>query len=145
GVAFHHTCVSTYLGSIETQPLFGTYQNRLNQQRLTTILSMVSIFDTHVALLSPYKMAIFNTDPIQTVYRLLRASTVAIEYDGPILVGSLCFSPPHLCMAWGNWFQIFKVDKQIDTSNFNLVAVFSYNMDFPIYSMKMLDNMGRSI
>ncbi|KNE62364.1 hypothetical protein AMAG_07590 [Allomyces macrogynus ATCC 38327] len=131
GVAFYHVLSNQFLSSTETLRLFGSYDNRLNQSRLTTIFA-VETFDRFVAVITPFKMVILDTQPtIRTVYRRLRIDTDAPEIGQAAVSGCIEVLPgaTALVFSWSSWLCVLNLD--IDTETRVLTARVEHESDVP--------------
>ncbi|KAJ3373667.1 Vacuolar protein sorting-associated protein 8 [Allomyces arbusculus] len=131
GVAFYHVLSNQFLSSTETLRLFGSYDNRLNQSRLTTIFA-VETFDRFVAVITPFKMVILDTQPtIRTVYRRLRIDTGAPEIGQAAVSGCIEVLPDAraLVFSWSSWLCELNLD--IDTETRALTTRVEHESDVP--------------
>ncbi|KAI9178825.1 hypothetical protein H9P43_005487 [Blastocladiella emersonii ATCC 22665] len=109
GVAFYHVVSLQLFNSVDTRRFFGSYENRLNRSKLTTVFALAS-YDRFVALVTPFKLVILDTRPVRTVYRALRMNTGAPELGRAASVtGCLTIVGNTLVATWTNWVRVLRL------------------------------------
>ncbi|KNE72856.1 hypothetical protein AMAG_16961 [Allomyces macrogynus ATCC 38327] len=138
GVAFYHVLSNQFLSSTETLRLFGSYDNRLNQSRLTTIFA-VETFDRFVAVITPFKMVILDTQPtIRTVYRRLRIDTDAPEIGQAAVSGCIEVLPDAraLVFSWSSWLCVLNLEIDAETRALTTRVEHESDVPAPVFAIK---------
>ncbi|KAJ3352412.1 Vacuolar protein sorting-associated protein 8 [Allomyces javanicus] len=138
GVAFYHVLSNQFLSSTETLRLFGSYDNRLNQSRLTTIFA-VETFDRFVAVITPFKMVILDTQPtIRTVYRRLRIDTDAPEIGQAAVSGCIEVLPDAtaLVFSWSSWLCVLNLEIDAETRALTTRVEHESDVPVPVFAIK---------
>ncbi|KAI9221632.1 hypothetical protein BC828DRAFT_414701, partial [Blastocladiella britannica] len=108
GVAFYHVISLRVFSSQDTRRLFGSYDNRLNRAKLTTVFGL-NTYDRLVAILTPFKFVILDTRPIRTVLRVLRADVPTPDLSKSRATGALAVVGNLLIVSWGTWFRVLRL------------------------------------